>query len=146
MIPHTVNICGVPHNVILCEDHFNVDTHFGQIQYKDCEIRINRDMPEPMQRLTLMHEMVHGKEGERRKMKAYEILELLEAGTEVEIADEFSDVRVRGICLKNAINETLRLGEVKKICFVTNNGPLQIVINTVKNNKSKQIVEDIMAR
>ncbi len=25
-----VNICGVPHTVVECEDKFNVDTHFGQ--------------------------------------------------------------------------------------------------------------------
>ena len=39
-----INICGIPHKVIECEDNFNVDTHFGQIDYKACEIRINKDM------------------------------------------------------------------------------------------------------
>ena len=39
-----VNICGIPHKVIECEDHFDVDTHFGQIDYKACEIIINKNM------------------------------------------------------------------------------------------------------
>ena len=60
MIPSTVKICGIPHTVILCEDNFNTDCHFGQIEYAKCEIRINKDMPEEMQIQTLTHEMVHG--------------------------------------------------------------------------------------
>ena len=55
-----VNICGIPHKVIECEDNFNVDTHYGQIDYKDCEIRINKDMPQECKDETLCHEMVHG--------------------------------------------------------------------------------------
>lgn len=56
-----VNICGVPHKVIECEDNFNADaTHFGQIDYKACEIRINKDMPQESKDETLCHEMVHG--------------------------------------------------------------------------------------
>lgn len=55
-----VNICGIPHKVIECEDNFNGDTHFGQITYKDCEIRINKDMPPEIKGETLCHEMVHG--------------------------------------------------------------------------------------
>ena len=35
-----VNICGIPHKVVECEDRFDVDIHFGQIDYKACEIRI----------------------------------------------------------------------------------------------------------
>lgn len=60
MIPSTVKICGIPHSVILCEDNFNTDCHFGQIEYSKCEIRINKDMPEAMQTQTLIHEMLHG--------------------------------------------------------------------------------------
>ena len=60
MIPSTVKICGIPHSVILCEDNFNTDCHFGQIEYSKCEIRINKDMPEEMQMQTLVHEMLHG--------------------------------------------------------------------------------------
>ncbi len=42
-----VNICGVPHKVIESEDNFNVDTHFGQIDYKSCEIRNMKSVPTP---------------------------------------------------------------------------------------------------
>lgn len=55
-----VNICGIPHKVIECEDNFNVDTHFGQIDYKACEIRINKDMSQESKDETLCHEIVHG--------------------------------------------------------------------------------------
>lgn len=60
MIPEKVFICGIPHTIKLCEDNFNSDTHFGQINYAKCEIRINKDMPEEIQRQTLCHEMLHG--------------------------------------------------------------------------------------
>lgn len=56
----TVNICGIPHTVIECEDKFNVDTHFGQIDYKACEIRINEDMTKESKKETICHEMMHG--------------------------------------------------------------------------------------
>ena len=40
----TVNICGIQHNIIECEDTFDVDTHFGQIDYKECRIKINKEL------------------------------------------------------------------------------------------------------
>ncbi len=55
-----VNICGIPHTVIEREDYFDVDTHFGQIDYKACEIRINKDMSPEAKEETICHEMVHG--------------------------------------------------------------------------------------
>jgi Zn-dependent peptidase ImmA (M78 family) len=55
-----VNICGIPHTVIECEDHFDVDTHFGQIDYKACEIMINENMATEAKEETICHEMVHG--------------------------------------------------------------------------------------
>jgi len=55
-----VNICGIPHTVIECEDYFDVDTHLGQIDYKACEIRINKDMSMEAKKETICHEMVHG--------------------------------------------------------------------------------------
>ena len=55
-----VNICGIPHKVIEYEDNFNVDLHFGQIDYKACEIRINKDMNEEAKKEAICHEMVHG--------------------------------------------------------------------------------------
>lgn len=60
MIPSTINICGVPHEVMLCNDNFNVDCHFGQIDYKRAVIKINQDMPESLQMQTLCHEWLHG--------------------------------------------------------------------------------------
>lgn len=56
----TVNICGVPHLVVGCRDTFDADCHFGQINYKECVIRINENMPDEMQEATLVHEMLHG--------------------------------------------------------------------------------------
>lgn len=55
-----VNICGIPHRVVEREDNFNADCHFGQIDYKACEIRINKNMTDVNKKETLCHEMVHG--------------------------------------------------------------------------------------
>lgn len=55
-----VNICGIPHTVIECPDNFDVDAHFGQIDYKACEIRINKDMATEAKEETICHEMIHG--------------------------------------------------------------------------------------
>ena len=56
----TVNICGVPHKIIECEDKFDVDLHFGQIDYAKCEIYINKNMTAEAKAETICHEMVHG--------------------------------------------------------------------------------------
>lgn len=56
----TVNICGLPHEVIEIEDSFNVDCHMGMIDYKDLRIKINKDMPLIAKEETICHEMVHG--------------------------------------------------------------------------------------
>ena len=55
-----VNICGLPHKVIEKEDSFDIDCHFGQINYKKCEIKINKDMTEEAKKETICHEIVHG--------------------------------------------------------------------------------------
>ena len=55
-----VNICGLPHKVIEKEDSFDIDCHFGQIDYKKCEIKINKDMTEEVKKETICHEIVHG--------------------------------------------------------------------------------------
>lgn len=55
-----VNICGVPHTIVECEDKFDVDIHFGQIEYGACEIRINKKMSDEIKKETICHEMVHG--------------------------------------------------------------------------------------
>lgn len=55
-----VNICGVTHTVKECEDKFDADTHFGQIDYKKCEILVNKELSEESKVETICHEMVHG--------------------------------------------------------------------------------------
>ena len=55
-----VNICGIPHTVVECEDKFDFDTHFGQIDYRACEIKINKDLSKANKAETLCHEMIHG--------------------------------------------------------------------------------------
>ena len=60
MIPNKINIVGVPYKVILCKDNFAIDSHFGEIDYTKAEIKINQDMPEPMQMQSLCHEWLHG--------------------------------------------------------------------------------------
>lgn len=56
----TVNICGLPHEVVEIEDTFNCDCHMGMIEYKDLKIKINKDMPEAAKQETICHEMIHG--------------------------------------------------------------------------------------
>lgn len=55
-----MNICGIPYEIIPCEDNFDIDLHFGQIDYRDAKIKINSDATEPMQQQSLCHEIVHG--------------------------------------------------------------------------------------
>lgn len=55
-----VNICGIPHTVVECEDRFDMDCHFGQIDYRACEIRVNKNMSKENKLETICHEMVHG--------------------------------------------------------------------------------------
>lgn len=56
----SVNICGVPHKIEECKDSFDIDLHMGQIDYKNCTIKINADMTEDMKKEAICHEMVHG--------------------------------------------------------------------------------------
>lgn len=60
MIPEVVNICGIPYAVKVVKDNFTTDAHFGDIKYLEGEIHINKDMPEQLQRQTLVHEWLHG--------------------------------------------------------------------------------------
>lgn len=55
-----VNICGVPHEVIECEDNFNMDCHMGMIDYAEAEIKINSKLRNENKKETICHEMVHG--------------------------------------------------------------------------------------
>ena len=61
MLPDKINICGTPFTVRCCDDSFRSDAiHFGEIEYQNAEIRINRNMPDVMKVQTLIHEWVHG--------------------------------------------------------------------------------------
>ena len=55
-----VNICGIPHKVVYCEDCFDMDTHFGQIDYANCLIKVNKNLPKEAMEETLAHEILHG--------------------------------------------------------------------------------------
>lgn len=55
-----VMICGVPHKVKYIKDVFDIDTHFGQIDYNRAEILINEDSTEEIKTETLCHEILHG--------------------------------------------------------------------------------------
>lgn len=55
-----INICGIPHEVIECEDNFSVDCHFAMIDFKKAEIHINKDMSDEMKKEQLCHEILHG--------------------------------------------------------------------------------------
>lgn len=55
-----IKICGVPHKIVECEDKFDTDLHFGLIDYKTCEIRINKDISDESKKETLCHEVLHG--------------------------------------------------------------------------------------
>lgn len=58
---YKVKICGVPHKVLHKDDCFNAgERHFGQIDYKKCEILLSTGMNEEMEKQTLFHEMMHG--------------------------------------------------------------------------------------
>lgn len=55
-----VNICDIPHKVVQIEDVFDTECHFGMIDFKKCEIRINKELTEELKTKTIYHEMVHG--------------------------------------------------------------------------------------
>ena len=55
-----VNICGIPHNIVYINDEFNIDTHFGQIDYGKAVIKISKDVSKEQQDEALCHEMLHG--------------------------------------------------------------------------------------
>lgn len=56
----TINICGIPHKIKEVEDRFDVDCHFGQINYKKAEILINKDSTDEIKEETICHEVLHG--------------------------------------------------------------------------------------
>lgn len=56
----SVKICGIPHKITLHEDSFDMTTHFGQINYGSCEIKLNKNLPKDAMEETLVHEILHG--------------------------------------------------------------------------------------
>ena len=56
----TLYICGIMHKVIEVEDIFyDGVTHFGDVDYKNAVIKINKDMNIDIKRETLCHEILH---------------------------------------------------------------------------------------
>lgn len=55
-----VSICGIPHDIVEVKDHFTTDIHMGQIDYVDCTIKINKDLPTPLKKQAACHEIIHG--------------------------------------------------------------------------------------
>ena len=55
-----VDICGIPHTVIETENVFDTTLNFGMISFQNCEIKINKDMPNELKSVTLCHEILHG--------------------------------------------------------------------------------------
>lgn len=55
-----ISICGIPHDVIEKEDAFDIDCHFGMIDYKKCEIKLNANMTDYCKSETLCHEILQG--------------------------------------------------------------------------------------
>lgn len=56
-----VYILGIMHKVVECDDVFNADLcHFGQIDYQNCLIKINKNMATDIKKETLCHEILHG--------------------------------------------------------------------------------------
>lgn len=91
-IPEKIVICGVPFKVIVCQDSFDMDSHFGQINYITGEIRINEKASPELQEETLCHEWLHGA--------------LVQLGFNDETADEHLVT-----ALANAIYQTFTLKE-----------------------------------
>ena len=44
-----VNICGIPHDVVECDDNFDVDCHMGMIDHKNAVIKINKDLKDDIE-------------------------------------------------------------------------------------------------
>lgn len=89
-----VNICGLPYMVVERNDDFDIDTHFGQIDFKKSIIKINSELSETRKEEILCHEITHGM--------------LTHLGY-----DEYSQDEQFVTVLGNAIYQTFKLKEVK---------------------------------
>lgn len=54
-----IMICGMPYEVIERDDNFNADLHFGEVDFKKCQIQINKELTEEGKKETLCHEIIH---------------------------------------------------------------------------------------
>lgn len=87
-----INICGIPHKVEFAKDKFDIDTHFGQIEYAKGVITVNEELKDEMLEETLCHEILHGI--------------LVHIGySELSADEKFVQ------CLANAINQTFSIGK-----------------------------------
>ena len=55
-----INICGIKYEVIERTDSFNIDTHFGQIDFCKAIIKINKDLDSQVKKESICHEVLHG--------------------------------------------------------------------------------------
>ena len=56
----TVNICGIPHQIIEKDYIEGEGCVLGEIEYRSCTIAMRKDQTPELYRQTLIHEMVHG--------------------------------------------------------------------------------------
>ena len=56
----TVNICGIPHQIIEKDYIEGNGCVLGEIEYRSCTISMRKDQTPEMYRQTLIHDMVHG--------------------------------------------------------------------------------------
>lgn len=55
-----ISILGIPYKIIETEQTFEVGgINFGEVDYKKCEILINKNMTPEMKKQTLCHEIMH---------------------------------------------------------------------------------------
>ena len=59
-LSHKVEICGIPYLVVEKEDVFDATAaHYGQVDFLNCVITINKNMAPELKNQTVCHEMVH---------------------------------------------------------------------------------------
>ena len=55
----TINICGIPHEIVECDDTFN-NGDCGMIDHITGKIKMNSKLSKEIWKETLCHEIVHG--------------------------------------------------------------------------------------
>lgn len=56
----TINLCGVPYEIRMIEDSFNMENQFGEIKFLEGVIRINGKLSAALIEQTIWHEAIHG--------------------------------------------------------------------------------------